>query len=792
MFNKLLKLIDSTENLYNPIEYKLEIYEEVLKEIKNIKLESLSDYQLKEISIKLRKQARSGIEIEKILPQSFALVAESARRVLRMYPFDTQIIAGIALHMNKIVEMKTGEGKTLAATMPAYLNALTGKGVHVLTFNDYLASRDSKWMGQIYEFLGLTVGCVQEGMSTLEKKKAYLADITYVTAKEAGFDYLRDFLCMEKENIIHRPFHYGIVDEADSILIDEARVPLVIAGKMEDVEEEQTCLSKLVKDLKLGHDYEVDQYKRNVYLIEAGLLRVEKMLGCGNLYLPENLQLLTKLNCALHAEILLDKDKDYIVRNGSIEIIDEFTGRIADKRHWPNNLQEAVEAKEGLVSKSKGMIMGSIALQHFLSLYPRISGMTGTAQAAAKELKEFYHKDVLVVPTNKPCIRKDHADLIVSNKEFKRKVLIDEIVKAHKKGQPVLIGTGSVEESELLAEDLKSEGISCRVLNAKNDEMEAQIIAKAGEVGAITVSTNMAGRGVDIKLGGEREEERDKVFALGGLYVIGTNRNESRRIDEQLKGRAGRQGDPGESRFIISLEDDMIKKYNMSNLTHLLKHIENEEKIEDPAIGQRIEKEQRIMEGYNSDTRRQLWKYSFIVEQQRRIIYDKRQRILMDKVSVDTLRTKAPQQYDHFLNQIGEEALKSLEKQITLYHINRCWADYLDYVSYIRESIHLVVIGRKSPLDEFHKMAIEAFDEMMNRIDLEIVKTFNNIEVGKDGIKLDKEELKVPSSTWTYLIDDSPDQFSSLPILVKTMTTAINGTLFSLQSIYKNIFKKKS
>ena len=792
MFNKLLKLIDSTGNLYNPIEYDLEIYEEVLKEIKNIKLESLSDYQLKEISIRLRKQARSGIEIEKILPQSFALVAESARRVLGMYPFDTQIIAGIALHRDKIVEMKTGEGKTLAATMPAYLNALTGKGVHVLTFNDYLASRDSKWMGQVYEFLGLTVGCVQEGMSTFEKKKTYLADITYVTAKEVGFDYLRDFLCMEKEKIIHRPFHCGIVDEADSILIDEARVPLVIAGKMEDVEEEQTCLSKLVKDLRLGYDYEADQYKRNVYLTEVGLLRVEKMLGCGNLYLPENLELLTKLNCALHAEILLEKDKDYIVRNGSIEIIDEFTGRIADKRHWPNNLQEAVEAKEGLVSKSKGMIMGSIALQHFLSLYPRISGMTGTAQAAAKELKEFYHKDVVVVSTNKPCIRKDHADLIVSNKEFKRKVLIDEIVKTHKKGQPVLIGTGSVEESELLAEDLKSKGISCRVLNAKNDEMEAQIIAKAGEVGAITVSTNMAGRGVDIKLGGEREEERDKVFALGGLYVIGTNRNESRRIDEQLKGRAGRQGDPGESRFIISLEDDMIKKYNMSNLTHLLKHIESEEKIEDPAISQRIEKEQRIMEGYNSDIRRQLWKYSFIVEQQRRIIYDKRQGILMDKIPVDILRIKAPQQYDHFLNQIGEEALKNLEKQIALYHINRCWADYLDYISYIRESIHLVVIGRKSPLDEFHKMAIDAFDEMMNRIDLEIVKTFNNIEIGKDGIKLDKEELKVPSSTWTYLIDDSPDQFSSLPILVKTMTTAINGTLFSLQSIYKNIFKKKS
>lgn len=791
MSNKLSKLIDFIRNLQNPMEYDLEPYKKVLEEINNIKLRNLSDYQLKELSIRLKKQARDGISHEKLLTESFALVRETSRRVLGMCPFDTQIMAGIALHRDKIVEMKTGEGKTLAATMPAYLNALTGKGVHILTFNDYLAGRDAECMGHIYEFLGLTVGHIKEDMDIYKKQNAYWSDITYVTAKESGFDYLRDFLCMEKEKLVHRPLHYAIIDEADSILIDETRSPLVIAGKVEEDVENQIYLSDIVRNLKPNDDYETDKYKRDVYLTDKGLSKVEDILGCDNLYHSKNLELLTKINCALHAEVLLKKDRDYIIRNEKIEIIDEFTGRVADKRHWPHNIQVAVEAKEGIVSESNGIIMGSIALQHYLSLYPRISGMTGTANTAAEELMEFYNKDVVVIPTSKPCIRKDHPNMIFANKLAKQKAIVSEIKRVHKTGQPILIGTGSVEESELLAHNLREEGINCQVLNAKNDEMEAKIIARAGEIGAVTVSTNMAGRGIDIKLGGEKELDRDKVCTLGGLYVIGTNLYESRRIYDQLKGRAGRQGDPGESRFFISLDDELIQKYDVSKLISHNYSSEYDEVVEDTVIHQQLERGQRIIEGYNSDMRRQLWKYSFIIEQQRRIIHNKRQDILMDKGPLEILSIKAAERYDFFRSQVEEETLRKVEKQITLYCINKCWADYLDYISHIRETIHLVVIGGKNPLDEFRKIAIEAFDEMMNRIEHEIVNTFHDVEINEDGIKMDKTKLKVPSSTWTYLIDDSPDQFSNLPFLVKTVTTTITGTLFSLQSIYKRIFKKK-
>ncbi|MBA1334187.1 MAG: Protein translocase subunit SecA [Firmicutes bacterium] len=518
------------------------------------------------MSAEMKNRARNGVSLDELLVESYAIVREASRRMLGMRPYDVQVIAGIALHRCKVVEMQTGEGKTLAAIMPAYLNALTGEGVHVLTFNDYLAHRDAAWMGPVYEYLGLTVGYVKEGMSISQRQNAYCSDITYVTAKEAGFDYLRDFLCVERNMLVQRPFHYAIVDEADSILIDEARIPLVIAGNVPENVEDAFRLYDIVKNLQPGDDYETDQYRSNIYLTDAGLSRVEKILGCGNLYDPENLELLTRLNCALYAEVLLEKDKDYIVKNGKVEIIDEFTGRIADKRHWPDNLQTAVEAKEGLALQTGGMVMGSIAMQHFLSLYPRISGMTGTAVAAAGEFNEFYCMDVVVIPTNRPCIRRDHPDLVFTHSQAKQKALVSEVKRAHGTGQPVLIGTGSVEESERLASDLRKVGIEPRVLNAKNDEMEAIIIARAGEPGAVTVSTNMAGRGVDIKLGGEREQERDRVVALGGLYVIGTNRHESSRIDNQLRGRAGRQGDPGESRFFISLEDDMIVRYDIAKL----------------------------------------------------------------------------------------------------------------------------------------------------------------------------------------------------------------------------------
>lgn len=482
MFKNLTKLNHLIQSLHNSVEYDIEPYRKVLGEINEIKLDSSSDNGLEEMSMELKNRACDGDTSEKLLVEAFALVREASRRVLGLYPFDVQVMAG-----------------------------------------------------PIYEFLGLTVGYVQEGMSILERQEAYSSDITYMTAKESGFDYLRDFLCMEKEKLVLRPFHYAIVDEADSILIDEARIPLVIAGEVPGDEENELPMSEIVRKLKLGEDYEIDQNGRNVYLTDAGLLHVEKELECGNLYDQNNLGLLSKLNCTLHAGILLERDKDYIVRNGKIEIIDEFTGRIADKRHWPDGLQETVEEKEGLIPETKGMIMGSIALQHLLSLYPRISGMSGTAAIAVEEFREFYGMDVVAIPTNKPCLRVDHPDLIFTHIEAKQKALVSEIERVHETGQPILIGTGSVEESERLAAELRKMGVECQVLNAKNDEMEAKIITEAGDPGAVTVSTNMAGRGIDIQLGSKTELERNRVVALGGLYVIGTNRHESLRIDKLVR-----------------------------------------------------------------------------------------------------------------------------------------------------------------------------------------------------------------------------------------------------------------
>lgn len=666
MLKKLSNLSRVIRNLHNTVEYNNEPYRKVLDEINNIKLDCLEDYRLKQMSAELKDQACQGVSKDELLVEALALVREISRRVLGMKPFDVQMMAAIALHQGKMVEMQTGEGKTLAAVMPAYLNALTGQGVHVLTFNDYLASRDAEWMRPIYEFLGLTIGYVKEGMSIAERQQAYLSDITYVTAKESGFDYLRDFLCNEKEKLVHRPFHYAIVDEADSILIDEARIPLVIAGDLPCDVENNVHLATLVRQLKPGVDYEMDQYGKDFYLTDTGLYKAEEMLELDNLYDPKNLQLFTRLNCALHAELLLERDKDYVVRNGKIEIVDEFTGRIADQRHWPDNLQLAVETKEGLISESKGVIMGSIALQHFLTLYPKICGMTGTARTAAAEFKEFYGLDVVVIPTNKPCIRKDYPDMIFSHQEAKQKALVAEIKRVHETGQPILIGTGSVQESERLATDLWESGVSCRVLNAKNDEMEAKIISRAGEPGAVMVSTNMAGRGVDIKLGGQMEQYRDRVVALGGLYVIGTNRYESRRIDNQLRGRAGRQGDPGVSRFFISLEDDLIQRYDIAKLIPARNYPERQEMPVDDSIVQReLQRGQRIVEGYNSDIRRQLSRYAFMLEQQRRIINNKRQDILMDRAPLQLLSAKVPKRYNALCHTLGEKALKITEKQLS-------------------------------------------------------------------------------------------------------------------------------
>ncbi len=741
------------------IEFDLKPYQKLLTKINRYEheLETVEDSQLKKMSADLITRARDGVGLDGLLIEAFALVREASRRVLGLRPFDVQIIGGLAMHQGKVAEMQTGEGKTLVAVLPAYLNALTGRGVHVLTFNDYLARRDANWMGPVYRYLGLSVGFIQEGMSIRDRQNAYMSDITYATAKEAGFDYLRDQLCLSKKDLVHRPFHFAVVDESDSILIDEARIPLVLAGSTAKPETDPYRMASLVRDLKCGIDFNTDEYSRNIHLTETGLDRVEAMLACGSLHDPENLLLLTELNLALHAEVLLRRDVDYIVRNGKVEIVDEFTGRVVEDRHWPNGLQAAVEAKERLKLQSEGMIRGSITLIHFMQLYPKVCGMTATAQPAAEEFKEFYDLNIVVIPPNQPCIRIDYPDVIFTHKEAKRKALIKEITRVHATGRPVLVGTSSVGESEQLATVLRKAGVASQVLNAKNDELEAKIVAQAGLLNAVTISTNMAGRGTDIRLGSDQELERQKVYELSGLYVIGTNRHESRRIDNQLRGRAGRQGDPGTSRFFISLEDDLIDRYGIKELIspkHRLGKQDNP--IDDPVIGREIARAQRIIEGQNLEIRQTLWKYSLVIEKQRKIVHQRREDVLLGKSPLHLLATQAQRRYSDLRSIVGEQILQRVEKQITLFHIDRCWAEYLARIAHIRDGIHLFSFSGQNPLDEFHKIIAEAFQNLIQTIDDEIVKTFESVEITEDGIDVEKEGLKGPSSTWTYLINDNP------------------------------------
>ncbi len=740
-----------------PIEWDLTDCRVMLGRIKEYDWTSLSDREIKHISARLRQQARRDADSDDLLTEACCLVHEAARRTIGLFPYDVQVLAGIAMHRGKLVEMNTGEGKTLAAVFPAYLNALIGRGVHIHTFNDYLARRDAAWMGPIYSFLGLTVGCIQQGMPRVERRKAYASDITYTTAKEAGFDFLRDQLCTSAADFLHRDFHFAIVDEADSILIDEARVPLVIAGTTGKPKVDASQMAELAKGLREGHDFETDDGRRNVYLTDLGLERIEAILGRGGLHDPENLDVLTKLNQALHAEFLIHRDIDYIVRSGKVEIVDEFTGRVVEDRHWPDGLQAAVEAKEKLALGTGGSVLGSITLQHFLALYPRLCGMTATARPSAEEFKEFYGLTVAVIPPNRPCIRRDEPDVVFTHKEAKTSALISEIERVHASGRPILVGTASVEESEELALKLETAGVSCQVLNAKNDELEAGIVARAGELGSVTISTNMAGRGTDIKLGGEEEHGRDRVMKLGGLYVIGTNRHESLRIDRQLRGRAGRQGDPGTSRFFVSLEDKLIERYGIVNLLPKKYHrLKQEAPIVDAFVHREIERGQRIIEGQNFEIRRTLWKYSSLLEKQRELIHRRRREILLyDEVPLSLLSQQAGERYAELASRLGKDRMQEVVRQITLFHLDRRWAEHLAQVSDIRESIHLVSVGGNPPINEFRKIVNAAFLGLDRKIEEDVLKTFDELGLSKDDLDLDEAGIRGPSSTWTYLISDN-------------------------------------
>ena len=777
------------------IEYELSDYHAILNEVNDLEpsTKARTDGQLRQMSETLKARVRSGQVAGSQTIEAFALVREAAWRALGMRPFDVQVLGAIAMHRGKLAEMQTGEGKTLTAVFPAYLNALSGQGVHVLTFNDYLARRDAQWMGPAYAFLGLSVAYVQEGMSMRERQQAYAADVTYLTAKEAGFDYLRDNLCYEKNNLVHRPLHFAIIDEADSILIDEARIPLVIAGAVDDYVAETHHMAIIARKLGQGVDFEYDEYARNLHLTDTGQRCVEKLLKCGNLYASKNLELLTRLNCALHAEFLLHRDVDYIIRNHRIELVDEFTGRVADKRRWPDGIQAALEAKENLDVQSRGTILNSIALQHFLQQYPRICGMTATAQPAEEELRSFYDLHIAVIPPNKPCIRIDHPDVLFGTKAEKTRALIDEIIRVHQSRRPVLVGTRSVQESAALAAALQQRGVSCQVLNAKRDEYEAKIIAQAGRLDAVTISTNMAGRGTDIRLGGSDEKEKQAVVALGGLYVIGTNKHESRRIDQQLRGRAGRQGDPGSSRFFISLEDDLFVKYRLSELlpTGISRNGRNG-RIDNPIIRREIARVQRICEGQNLEIKKTLCQYSSLIEKQRAVLFDRRDDILHHHAAAGFFKAQSPETFGQYQSLLSHEELDRLCRAISVYHIDDSWSQYLAEIADIRESIHLQRIGGQEPFVEFQKLAAKIFDELLQELDRKLVRTFNSVRIEDASIDLDELGIKVPSATWTYLVNDNPfENTLGLQLIGNTgmqVTAGLLGPIVALQLLFGSRF----
>lgn len=712
-----------------------------------------------------RAASRAGIRVfDEAVIRGLALASEAASRAIGQRPFDVQLLAALAMHDHKLVEMQTGEGKTLAAVLPVSLRARAGRGAHVLTYNDYLAERDARWMGPVYRLLGLTVGHVVQGMPESERRAAYACDVTYVTAKEAGFDFLRDQLQHDRRQHVQRGHHFAVVDEADSILIDEARVPLVIAGSTDEAVEDLTRLAALVRQLRAGVDYKTDRGWRNVSFNSAGLDRLQRELRCGELHSDRNVDLLIRLNLALQAEVLLRRDVDYLVRDDQILLIDEWTGRIAENRRWPYGLQAAIEAKEHVTVRPRGAILESITLHKFLSQYETIAGMTGTAQEAAEELHDAHQLTVVVIPPNRPCIRVDHPDRVFATKLDQHAAVAREIAEAHRTGRPVLVGTGSVEESERLASLLARSHIPCRVLNARNDHEEAAVIAEAGSVGAVTISTNMAGRGTDIRLGGSDERERERVVQLGGLLLIGTNRHESRRIDNQLRGRAGRQGDPGETRFLISVEDDLLRRHGLRELLDPTSSDTTGPEWESRAVGRTIQHVQRVIEGECFEIRRTLRKYSICLEQHRRLLQERRRPLLLGQdgpapASV-VLRNRDPELFEQLVAQFGPEVVDGVEQQVTLACLDRAWSDHLASVADVRLGIHLLSMSGYSALDEFNRRINQEFRELCERIDHDVLQAIREARsanrITAQGIDLEQVGLLRPSSTWTYMINDNP------------------------------------
>lgn len=733
-------------------------------------ISSLTDEQLAYKTIEFKEQLAQGKTLDDILPEAFAVVREAAKRKLGQRHYDVQLMGGMILHQGKIAEMKTGEGKTLTATLALYLNALTGKGVQLVTVNDYLARRDAEWMSQIYTFLGLTVGCLQQDMDDAERKKQYQTDILYATNSQLGFDYLRDNMKFRLEDYVQRDLYFAIVDEVDSILIDEARTPLIISGSSDQEGKLYTVADRVVRRLEKDIDYTLDEKERNVLLTEAGIDKIEQALNVQNLYAVEHLMLLHHINQALRAHIIFKRDVDYVVKDNEVLIVDEFTGRILSGRRYSDGLHQAIEAKEQVEIEKETQTLASITLQNYFRLYSKLSGMTGTAMTEAEEFYKIYKLEVVSVPTNKEMIRQDKSDLIFLTRNAKFKSIVEDVKERHAKGQPVLIGTVAVEMSELLSSVLKASGIAHEVLNAKNHEREAEIVALAGQKGHVTIATNMAGRGTDIKLS---PESRD----AGGLYILGTERHESRRIDNQLRGRSGRQGDAGESRFYISLEDDLIRRFAGDAFKQRMQFfgMKEDEIIESRMVSKRIESAQEKVEKQNFEVRKHLLEYDDVVNQQRIVVYKMRRDVLegseqsdglvrdfiiktvqdvvtsncpeknitqdqVDTVIKELLKLTGLQQHDFdnagldtknveqfetdlcnlitekynlYRSQANQEVIRNAEKWLMLETIDQAWKMHMLNLDHLKEGIHLRSYSQRNPLIEYKREAFALFEEMI-------------------------------------------------------------------------------
>ena len=863
IFRKIFKTYSEKEvKRVKPIVDKINSLEEEISKLTDSELRAKTDY--------FKEQLKNGKTLDDILPEAFAVVREASKRVLGMRHFDVQLIGGIILHQGRIAEMKTGEGKTLVATLPVYLNALEGKGVHVITVNDYLAKRDSEWMGKLYKFLGLSVGLVIAGMEPKEKQAAYNADITYGTNNEFGFDYLRDNMVIYKDQLVQRGLHYAIVDEIDSILIDEARTPLIISGRAADntndlYKKADNFVRKLtpkviveedVKDFEQAednekYDYIVDLKAKSATLTQKGIKKAEEEFGLKNFNDLENSTLVHNVNQALRAHGVMKKDKDYIVKDGEVLIVDEFTGRIMYGRRYNNGLHQAIEAKEHVKIADESKTLATITFQNFFRMYDKLSGMTGTAMTEAAEFEEIYNLDVVAIPTNKPMIRKDENDVIYKNEKAKFKAIVESIKESHKKGQPVLVGTVSIEKSEKLSKLLKQEGIKHEVLNAKYHEKEAEIIAQAGKFGAVTIATNMAGRGTDIMLGGNSEylakeemrrkkvapelieesntyyetddpdilkareqfkeltkkyeeqikEEKDKVIKAGGLKIVGTERHESRRIDNQLRGRAGRQGDIGESRFYIALDDDLMKIFGGDTITKVYNTLGADENmpIQSKMISKAVENAQRKVESRNFTIRKNVLKYDDVMNAQREVIYKQRREVLdgknihdniinmieyvadnlptiyvegeNNKLNIESLnndiinifgiemfdfikehkdniediseelKKQALEIYKQKEEEITSDQMRELERIVMLKVVDEKWMDHIDSMDELKNGIGLRAYGQKDPVVQYRLEGFDMFDEMINNIKVDVTKILMHIRAAGEAKR--QETVKI-------------------------------------------------